>query len=493
MTSRRVFLKQASVTTAAVVLGCADERVSADPDAGAPPDEGVDAGLDPGDAGQLEDAGAAEDAGVPEPVVAPEETPESLEVFPIGVASGDPEGDTLIVWTRQIGSAPLELVVWRMDGASYAAVHASQEVTPAEGGYVHVTVTGLMPSARYRFAFFEKSGATRVLRSPVGRFKALPAPDAVVPVVLGAVACTNENKPFDTLARAAEMEDLDAFLLLGDNAYCDGAQTRGEYRDKWALHFSREESIALRASVPVLATWDDHEVKNDWTPESVDAQQLEAARAAFFEHLPLSRDAAHPERLWKSRRIGRTVEIFVLDCRSERVPSTIPSDDEIYISREQMDWLKQGLAASPCAFKVIMNSVPITRFPTVWNTWQVDRWDAYDAQRTEILSFIDASLIDGVLWVAGDFHLAKTGYVSPEGQPGASQVEVLVGPGAQNENALAFSVQPNAIGADHFDWASAENNITRLELDPSTMTARLVYVNGAGDVIHEGSYTLLAP
>jgi histidinol dehydrogenase len=48
----------------------------------------------------------------------------------------------------------------------------------------------------------------------------------------------------------------------------------------------------------------------------------------------------------------------VLDSRSERLPSTITSEHEQYLSRAQMDWFKQALVDSPCTFKVIMNSVP---------------------------------------------------------------------------------------------------------------------------------------
>jgi phosphodiesterase/alkaline phosphatase D-like protein len=308
------------------------------------------------------------------------------------------------------------------------------------------------------------------------------------------VSCTNEDEPFTVLARAAERAapspgnlaaPIDAFLFLGDTAYCDGADTPDAYRDKWHAHIGKAEHVALRASMASYTTWDDHEVTNDWNPETIDAAHFETARAALREHMPMRTLAEDPKRLWRSRRFGTTAEVFVLDSRSERLPSTIFSDDEQYISRAQMDWLKGALLESPCAFKVIMNSVPITRFPNIWNAWQVDRWDAYDAQRTEILTHIDDNAIPGVLWVSGDFHLAKMGFVSPEGSPGATQVEVLVGPGAQGGNALA-----STLIADHFHWKSTENNYTELHLDPATGEARIVYVNAAGEIFAERTYPL---
>ena len=73
-------------------------------------------------------------------------------------------------------------------------------------------------------------------------------------------------------------------------------------------------------------------------------------------------NAAAPDRIWRSFRWGHSAEVFVLDCRGERRPSTRsvnPTRESVYISRAQMDWLKAGLRASPAVFKFIVNSVPI--------------------------------------------------------------------------------------------------------------------------------------
>jgi alkaline phosphatase D len=479
MRTRRDFLKHASLTSAGLLVGCGTTALDEAPEAPGLLDDDVGGPL-----AALEERATATVHTVRAPI--PPETVLESALFPLGVAAGDVHDDVVTLWTRYDGTAPLSLAVWRMaetDDQRYEREHVVLDTPPREG-FVHARVSGLRPGARYRYAFFELADGERTARSLVGRFRAPPAREAAPKIVLAATACTKHGKSFEPLARAAEMGDVDAFLFLGDTAYCDGARSLGEYRAKWQEHFQKPESVALRASTVVHGTWDDHEVDNGWNPERTDQAQIVNARDAFFEHLPLERDEAAPGRIWRSRRIGRSAEIFVLDCRSERKPSTIFTNDEIYISREQMDWLKEGLLQSPCAFKVIMNSVPITRFPNVWNTWQVDRWDAYDSQRTEILSHIDEHAIPGVLWVSGDFHLAKMGRVSPDGV-GASQLEVLVGPGAQIANPLLFSVV-----APHFDWVSGVNNVTRMELDPATGVARLLVVNGAGEVVHEARYEL---
>ncbi|MFK7989372.1 MAG: alkaline phosphatase [Sandaracinaceae bacterium] len=460
--SRRTFLSTTAVATAGLLVGC-------DPESGA--DAGArDAAL-PGDAGTTEDAGRAadagdEDAGTPGPLAPPEDTPEAT-TFGLGVASGDARVDGAVLWTRYDGTASLRLAVWEMDGASYVAERVDVVVSPADGGFVHHAVTGLTAGARYRYAFFEMDGDMRSGRSAVGRFRAALAADASEVLRIGAVSCVRNGRDHATLERAGERDDLDLFLLLGDSTYNDGDRTLAEYRGSWAENMSTAGWRGTRAATSVLATWDDHEVDNNFDPETAD---LANPKRAFFENLPLSRDTTDPDRIWRSARWGRTVEVFVLDSRGERRPSV----DE-YLSRAQMDWLKTGLAASPCTFKLIMNSVPIADFPFPSGG---DRWEGYAAQRTEILTFIDDTPIDGVLWVSGDFHLACIGAVARSG-PGASQTEILAGPGAQIGNPGSFLLRE-----PQFSWASITNNYTTMELDPTGPQIRVTWHDGSGDVIH---------
>lgn len=170
--------------------------------------------------------------------------------------------------------------------------------------------------------------------------------------------------------------------------------------------------------------------------------------------------------------------MFVLDCRSERRPSTRDDDDAQYISPAQMDWLKAGLLESRAVFKIIVNSVPISNFPALLDLAHNDRWEGYAAQRTEILTHIDEHEIQGVLWVAGDFHLASIGRVSMSG-PGSHATEILVGPGAQVPNPLVLT-----LAAPQFEWASGVNNYATLRLDPSAREITVTYFSGSGSEIH---------
>ncbi len=405
----------------------------------------------------------------PAPVVGTVES----NAFPLGVTSGDVADGRIIVQTRYTGAAPLGLRVWS------DTKRLELPMTPDDAGFVHTDVEGLDPDTPYSYAFVELD--TQERRSPIGRFRSALAEADAKPIVLGAVSCTSTGRDLSALQHASARDDLNAFLFLGDTAYCDGASSLQEYRVKWQGSLGRPLYQALRKNVPVIATWDDHEVDNDWNPELTGMAKLQNARASFFEHLPIRRSAVAPERVWRSIRFGKTAEVFVLDSRSERKPSSIPTMMQQYISPEQLAWLKLALVSSPCTFKVLMNSVPISQFP--FSGFNVDSWHGYAQQRRELLEYIDAN-VEGVLWVSGDHHFASIGRVSPSG-PGSRQLETLAGPGAQSSSILWRSVT-----GSQWDFASDENNYLAIHLDPSTREARLVFWGIDGTKLKDQRYTL---
>jgi alkaline phosphatase D len=462
--TRRDVLKGAAAAASLVLLGCNDAAPG-----GAGGEDGGGGGPAPPD--------LAEPPQPPEPIA-------ETDRFDLGVASGDAESARITLWTHHTGMAPLRLVVWQMDGDRYAVEHPGVDVTPGDGGFALVEVSGLQAGQRYRYAFFELTGGARSARSAIGRFRVAPAADALEPITLGAVACTSNGRmQFPTLEHAGARADLDGFLCLGDTAYCDGSKTREQYRRKWRENLAKAGYRAVRGATPIFASWDDHEVDNNWNPESIDAAQLAAARGALFEHQPISAGARGLDRLWRRFSFGKTVELFVLDCRGERLPSTRQSNDAIYLSRAQMDWLKQGLADSPAMWKLIANSVPIGEFPGQ-SALNNDAWPAYKAQRTEILEFIDQKPVSGVVWVSGDFHFGSIGRVSPNGA-GANQLEILAGPGGQSGNPLHYT-----LGKPQFDYATGTSNYTLLRFHPDRRELQVTFIDGDGTTLTDRSYPL---
>lgn len=475
--TRRQFLRVTAIGTAGLVIGCGKP--------GAITRE--DGGTDEFDAGFESDAGMEQpDAGTPDAGLTPDEPEKVMEAFgfPLGLASGDVESTRAVVWTRYDGMASLRLRVWRMDGEVYAERVADTLVVPGDGGYVHLDVAGLTAGTRYRYGFFEEDGTgNMVARSAIGRFRAALAAGTSEPITFGACSCTHQGDTPTPLARAGERTDLDLFLLLGDTSYNDGMDTLAEYRTQWAANLASPEYRKLRAATSVLASWDDHEVTNDFNPETIDQGKFAIAKKTYFENLPLRRDTTNPDRIWKSVKWGDTAEFFVLDCRGERKPSTrFNGAPQIYLSREQLDWFKAALQASTARFKVILNSVPITDFG--FSVFTGDSWVSYAQQRSELLGFIDDQMISGVLWVSGDHHFASVGSVSANGR-GANQLEVLAGPGAQGANPAYALLRP-----PRWPFATGTNNYTAFRLDPASGKVEVVFVDGAGAEIFKREFTL---
>jgi alkaline phosphatase D len=372
--------------------------------------------------------------------------------FPLSVQAGAPTNSALVCWTRYAETAALELhhAVWT-DGAWLAATPVT--ATPAEGGFTHVELTGLPADAWVSYQFVDGTGAS----SPIGLARTAPAADDPASITLGVCSCLHQDhEVYPALTHLRGRGPLDLFLFLGDTAYFDGRSTREAFRELYALQLVREGFDAVLPTTATVHTWDDHEFANNFDPTTLDPDLLNTARESWFEHLPVRRDPAHPERIWHSVRHGKAVELFVLDCRTERDPAT-----NRYLSRAQLDWLKQGLAASDATWKLIANSVPMVSFESpAWDIPRIlgDRWEGHPEQRAELLDFLVDQEVEGVLFLSGDVHCAMIAHVDATG-PRGRFLDLVCGPGGSTLNVVApFLMSPQ------IPWAAAAHNAVRIEL-----------------------------
>lgn len=400
--------------------------------------------------------------------------------FPIGLAAGDATPDSVVLATRYLGAGRALRVALSEGDYPVAAGAPRLPAVVGEGGYVRVSVDGLAPATWYRYLFEAVADDGAVVETSLeGRFRTAFAAGTVAPLKLGAVCCTKHSHDFAAVGAAGRRSDLDAFILLGDVCYADGATTHEEFREHWGLTLDTPEYRALRASTSVVALWDDHEIRNNWERATLDPQLFAAALASFKEHQPMRSDAAAPERLWRKLSWGKTVDLFVLDSRSERDRA-----HGHYLSPEQLDWLIQGVTKSEAAFKLILNTVPIGSFDTpFFGPFGDDMWLAYPDQRRQVLEAFDQAGTRGLVWLSGDFHLACIGRVSKAGEPGGTQLEALVGPGAQAPNSL-----PSYPGGPQWDWANGRNNWTELDLDPVKGEVTFRYFDRDNRAFHVATY-----
>jgi alkaline phosphatase D len=441
------------------------------PAAAPAPDEGsCDSGADTLDGAQAIDDPA---------LLAPAE-----DLFPLGIQSGAVSASSAVLWTYAADLAPARLLVWRRAADGGARLVRDVSVT-SEDGYLKHEVARLEAGTAYEFAWLRDG--ERPSRSAIGRFRTAHGDGCRRPVTVAATSCTNMRyAPFPALVRLAERE-ADVLCHLGDMTYNDGAETLEEYRAKWRATMATEGYRKLLASTAMYATWDDHEVDNDSGYYRKTPEQLETARTAWFEHVAVSREVGG--RVWRSFRWGESVEFIVLDCRSERRPDTRASDDPIYLSKEQLAWFFDRLKTSPAHFKVVLNSVPITRFPEAW-LLENDRWQGYARQREQVLDFITQNALKNVWFLSGDFHVGAVARVEPDG-PRAALREILVGPGG-NLNPLGVAIEASKEARDawapagRFEHLSFERAATFLTFDPLTDSVRVEFLEAkTGEVLFD--------
>ena len=290
--------------------------------------------------------------------------------FTLGVASGDPASDGVVLWTR-LAPNPLNggwqstrslAVQWTVSTdplMQNIVQRGSALASPALGHSVHVELTGLRPATEYWYQFSAGS-----YKSPIARTKTTPAPGADVGQVrFGLVSCSNfQNGYFAAYKRLAE-DNLDVIIHVGDYIYeydpasdfpdrkhttpqtpppagykADQLVNLVDYRNRYAQYKSDPSAIAAHHSAPWIVTPDDHEVENNYANsiDEIDDRPNRSTAAAFllqrshayqayYEHQPL-RIASLPQgpdiRLYRKITYGNLVEFNVLDTRQYRTEQT---------------------------------------------------------------------------------------------------------------------------------------------------------------------------
>jgi len=374
--------------------------------------------------------------------------------FALGVASGQPRPDSVVLWTRLVPDAedesarnalPACTVRYEIfgDAALQRPVMRGEIVTDASRAFsVHVLAQGLAPQRDYWYRF-----SCGDAQSPVGRTRTAPAPDADVRRLRFALAsCQNYEHGFYAAHREIAGRDLDFVLFVGDYIY-EGSSPNPEmrrhgapiphtleaYRARHALYKRDADLQAAHAAHPWILTWDDHEVVNDYaddrdpayTEPALFLRRRAAAYRAYFEHMPLALPPLgaamriHDRYAW-----GGLAELWTLDCRQYRSHHACaePAHDagrvlvgcadladpaRTMLGAEQSQWLAQGLAGSQRQWKLLGQSTQMSPTghdtPEGRQTW-TDGWDGYPEARRQLLQGVRDAGVNNVVALGGDVH-----------------------------------------------------------------------------------------
>ena len=266
-------------------------------------------------------------------------------LFRHGVASGDPDPTSVVLWTRVSAGAPL-VVEWELAAdPQFARIiqRGTVQTGPERDFTVKALAEGLAPGGRY-FYRFRASGMT----SAVGRTRTLPV-GKLDRLGIALASCSNYAfgffNAYDAIARDPA---VDFVLHTGDYIYeyaADGwggdvakrigrvHQPAGEivslsdYRTRHAQYKTDAGSQAMLAAKPLLACWDDHEsANNPWTggaqnhqpdKEGDWAARREASIQAYFEWMPVREPGAGRSRMqfWRTYAFGDLATLSTLETR----------------------------------------------------------------------------------------------------------------------------------------------------------------------------------
>lgn len=375
-----------------------------------------------------------------------------VQRFGLGVASGHPQADAVVLWTRLTGldlpaQVPVRWQVAHDEGFSRIAASGTETAGPSTAHSVHAEVAGLAPGRGYfyRFSALGQQSAT-------GRTRTAPAADA--PATLRAVlaSCQRWDHGLYAAWRDVAAREVDLVMFVGDYLYeyaspegvvrpHDGplVRTLDQFRARYAQYKSDPMLQAAHAAAPWIVTWDDHEVENDYANE--DGSTLfgagllrlrAAAYQAWWEHQPVPKamkpvgpDARTFHRLdW-----GRLARIHTLDgrqyrdtqaCRpmgrlggassvdAEACPE-LQDPKRSLLGHAQERWLADGWDTDRpwnlLAQQTLMarySRTPVTG-PRTGRYW-TDGWDGYPLARQRLLQGAADRRLGGVVVLGGDVH-----------------------------------------------------------------------------------------
>lgn len=347
-------------------------------------------------------------------------TPSDVE-FSHGVASGDPTQNAVVIWTRAVptsgqGSSAVT-INWEIahDESFTDIVRTGSARTSAAKDYtLKIDVKELSPNTRYYYRF---TGENTL--SITGQTKTLPNGN-VEQITFAVFSCSNYPAGyFNPYRVAAQMQDIDAVLHLGDYIYeyaADGYATEyaekigrspdslnltevitlDNYRHRYALYRTDAGLQAIHAAAPFIVVWDDHEIANDtWKAGAQNHNEGEgdfferraSAVQAYYEWLPIrpprGDDSPH---IYRSFDFGDLLSLHMLDTRLigrdqqlayqsymneegamdvQRFTQDLGSNERTMLGKEQFRWLQTQISQSSGKWQLLGQQVLMgkMRFP----------------------------------------------------------------------------------------------------------------------------------
>lgn len=372
--------------------------------------------------------------------------------FALGVASGEPTADGVVLWTRLLPAPGTQAltVQWEVahDPAFTRIAQRGQSTALPQAAYsVHTEVRGLAPGRWYYYRFMQGNAV-----SPIGRTRTAPAMgDMPNHLRLAFASCQNWEQGYYAAWQHLVADQPDLVLFLGDYIYeyamprdasdlarshsLPHAHSLQDFRARYALYKSDAALQAAHAACPWAVIWDDHEVQNDYagTQGRGDATAFAALRSAawqaFYEHMPLranSLPGAQGMGLHRHLQWGQLARLHLLDTRQHRhlqacrpqssrsAPAVQPAQcasladpARTLLGTAQEQWLDAALgqdAKAGTRWSLLAQTTLFAprRYPS--GVVATDTWDGYPAARQRLLDSLARHAPRNAVFLGGDIH-----------------------------------------------------------------------------------------
>ena len=365
--------------------------------------------------------------------------------------SGDITSTQAVVWSRSDRPATM-IVEWATDPDFKAVRRVMGPLVSGETDLVGKTLlTGLVPDTRIHYRVrFEGERPSEWLTGSL----ATPPLDTVADIEFAWSGDTNgqgwgidESRGGMPAFAAVAARRPDFFISVGDAIYGDdpilpvrpiegaapwrnvttpsklhAAETLEDFRGAHRYGRHSRQVRELTAHVPYFAIWDDHEVRNNWSPG--DLPLAVPARRAFIEYVPTLLSPIAPAPMYRSMRWGPLLEIFFLDGRSFRTLNYPPPPAQAFLGSQQLAWLEGALAASTATWKVVACDMPLSLIVSEPAPGGGESFDAFanhdngaplgrELELAHLFAFLKAKRVKNVVWLTADVHYAAAHRYDP--------------------------------------------------------------------------------
>ena len=397
----------------------------------------------------------------------------AADPFALGVASGYPTPSGFVLWTRLApdpmrGDGGLDPVVvpvrWEVatdDSMRNIVAAGTAQASPDWAHAVHVEIAGLEPERWYAYRF-----SAGEAQSAVGRARTAPPASAPSPRLRFAFAsCQQYEHGHYGAYRHVVADSPDLVAFLGDYIYesswgrnhvrkhgAGEPYTLDEYRARYALYKGDPDLQAAHAACPWIATWDDHEVDNDYA----DDRQYRSHQAC--------------------PRAGRAGGSSIVDAAA---CAAIEDPARTMLGTAQERWLEESLAASGAGWNLIAQQTLMAQLDQSTRdgrrAW-TDGWDGYPAARRRLLDALAARRVANPVVIGGDVHMfyvsdLKSDFDDPGSPVVASE---FVGTSITSQGPAQKRVDARRARNPHLHFADSRyRGYVRVEVTPERLRADL--------------------